>query len=107
MLFGLKLKVHMHLIFKIIQKSINFICTYFIGNVGSLTIYQNNRHPNKSLLHWKTNPLLSQGLLRLLYGSWFTSSPVSFTNKNDSNDITEILLKVVLNTITLTLANHY
>ena len=38
MLFGLKLKVHMHLIFKIIQKSINFICTYFTGNVGSLTI---------------------------------------------------------------------
>ena len=36
MFFGLKLKVHVHLIFKIIQKSINFICTYFTGNVGSL-----------------------------------------------------------------------
>jgi hypothetical protein len=29
-------------------------------------------------------------------------TPVSFTNKNDRHDITEIFLKVVLNTITLT-----
>ena len=32
---------------------------------------------------------------------WF--SPVSSTNKTDRHDITEILLKVALNTITLTL----
>ena len=31
------------------------------------------------------------------------STPVSSTNKTDRQDITEILLKVVLNTITLTL----
>jgi hypothetical protein len=30
-------------------------------------------------------------------GQWF--SPVSSTNKTDSHDITEILLKVVLNTV--------
>jgi hypothetical protein len=30
-------------------------------------------------------------------------TPVSSTNKTDHHDITEILLKVVLNTITLTL----
>jgi hypothetical protein len=29
--------------------------------------------------------------------------PVSYTNKTDRHDITEILLKVALNTITLTL----
>ena len=29
-------------------------------------------------------------------------TPVSSTNKTDSHDVTEILLKVVLNTITLT-----
>jgi hypothetical protein len=34
-------------------------------------------------------------------GRWFP--PVSSTNKTDSHDITEILLKVTLNTITLTL----
>ena len=38
---------------------------------------------------------------RLTAGQWFSSgTPVSSTNKTDSHDITEILLKVVLNTIT-------
>ena len=37
----------------------------------------------------------------LLAGRWF--SPDSSTNKTDRNDTTEILLKVTLNTITLTL----
>ena len=37
----------------------------------------------------------------LATGLWF--SPVSSTNKTDSHDITEILLKVALNTLTLTL----
>jgi hypothetical protein len=35
-------------------------------------------------------------------GWWFSSStPVSSTNTTDSHDVAEILLKVVLNTITL------
>ena len=34
------------------------------------------------------------------FNAWF--SPVSSTNKTDLHDITEILLKVALNTITLT-----
>jgi hypothetical protein len=38
----------------------------------------------------------------LVTGRWF--SPVSSINKTDSHDKTEILLKVALNTITLTLA---
>ena len=35
---------------------------------------------------------------------WFSlGTPVSSTNKTDGHDITEILLKVISNTITLTL----
>jgi hypothetical protein len=37
-------------------------------------------------------------------GRWFSS--VFSTNKTDRHDITEILLKVVLNTITITLYNR-
>ena len=38
----------------------------------------------------------------------YPKTPVSFTNKTDCYDITEILLKVALNTITLTLCSvHY
>jgi hypothetical protein len=37
---------------------------------------------------------------RLATGQWFSSgTPVSSTNKTDCHDITEILLKVALNTI--------
>ena len=40
----------------------------------------------------------------MLAGRWFSpGTPVSSTNKNDHHDITEILLKVALNTINL---NH-
>jgi hypothetical protein len=39
-------------------------------------------------------------------GQWFSlGSPVSSTNKTDCHDIAEILLKVALNTKTLTLKN--
>ena len=39
-------------------------------------------------------------------GRWFSlGAPVSSTNKTDRHDITEILLKVALNTITLTIAH--
>jgi hypothetical protein len=38
---------------------------------------------------------------------WFSPGmPVSSTNKTDHHDITEILLKVVLNTVTQTLASN-
>jgi hypothetical protein len=37
---------------------------------------------------------------------FFPGTPVSSTNKTDHHDITEILLKVVLNTIYLTLINY-
>jgi hypothetical protein len=39
-------------------------------------------------------------------GQWFSpGTPVSFTNKSDHHNITEILLKVALNTIAQTLTN--
>ena len=42
--------------------------------------------------------------MRLVAGWWFSQgTPVSSTNKTGRHDITEILLKVVFNTITLTL----
>ena len=41
---------------------------------------------------------------RLATGLWFSpDTPVSSTNKTDRHDTTEILLKVAINTITLTL----
>jgi hypothetical protein len=40
---------------------------------------------------------------RLAAGWWFSPvTPVSCTNKTDRHDIAEILLKVVLNTISIT-----
>ena len=41
------------------------------------------------------------------YGEMFSpGTPVSSTNKTDRHDITKILLKVALNTITLTLTQR-
>ena len=41
-------------------------------------------------------------------GRWFSpDTPVPSTNKTDRHDITEILLKVALNTINLTLTFHH
>ena len=37
---------------------------------------------------------------------FFLGTPISSTNKTDRNEITEILFKVSLNTITLTLTVH-
>jgi hypothetical protein len=43
-------------------------------------------------------------MYQLATGQWFSpGTPVSSTNKTDGHGITEILLKVALNTIILTL----
>ena len=41
--------------------------------------------------------------LAFKYNIYFSLTPVSYSNKTDHHDTTEILLKVALNTITLTL----
>jgi len=52
--------------------------------------------------HGKVYSIQHYVIYKLAAGVWF--SPVSSTNKTDRHDITEILLKVALNTITATLA---
>jgi predicted GTPase len=46
-------------------------------------------------------------LLMICAGRWFSpGTPISSTNKTDHYDISELLLKVALNTIALTLKSH-
>jgi hypothetical protein len=62
------------------------------------------------ILTWNS-PIVYHTLIKVLInctffgaGRWFSpGTPVSSTNKTDGHDITEILLKVELNTIILTL----
>jgi hypothetical protein len=64
-------------------------------------------HRTRTPLHGKTkdykNNNISEEGFRLIYRDMVRvmvlDTPVSFTNKTDHHDITEILLKVVLNTI--------
>ena len=50
--------------------------------------------------------LIQHYVIKLVSDWWFSlGTPVSTTNKTDHHDITEILLKLVLNTITLTLTH--
>jgi hypothetical protein len=61
---------------------------------------------NDAILVWMSNHQFLS--LALESGQWFyTDTPVSSINKTDCHNITEILLKVVLNTITLTLYGDY
>jgi len=74
---------HMHTLFYLNQKCI-------------FTVENNNTNTDRLML-----PLLERG-------RWFSSGiPVSSTNKTDRHDITEILLKVGSNTLTLTLLSNY
>jgi hypothetical protein len=60
-------------------------------------------NPNKAVsLNIAHTRLCEKVCQRFAAGQWFSSSTlVSSTNKTDRYDITEILLKVALNTITL------
>ena len=69
----------------------------------------NRKKTNKLSSHYYVlnlihiSPLCDQVCQWLATGRWFTwGTPVSSTNKTDHRDKTEILLKVVLNTIILT-----
>ena len=66
----------------------NFICT----------IYEFESHSFRGVLD---RALCDQLYQRIVVGRWFFSgTAVSSTNKSERHDITEILLKVALNTIT-------
>ena len=53
---------------------------------------------------WVRIPLMTRCTrYNIMWNSLSVTTPVSSTNKTDFNDITEILLKVALNTITLSL----
>jgi hypothetical protein len=52
-------------------------------------------------IHIKINKICGKVCQWLPTGLWFSpGTPISSTNKTDRHDITEILLKVALNTIT-------
>jgi hypothetical protein len=78
--------------------------TYFLRNVKLFTKYINTEYQiiecNGQHFHQYQR---SERLQWLVAGRWFSpSTPVFSTNKTDRHDITEILLKVALNTITTT-----
>ena len=58
------------------------------------------------ILHVKMYLIQPYVIQRLTEGLWLykfsTETPVSSTNKTDCHDITEILLKVAINSLTLT-----
>ena len=67
-----------------------------------------------STYNYLCNQCLRRGVLdttlcdKVAAGLWFSpGTPVSSTNKTDYHDITELLLKVALNTITILLTNIY
>ena len=78
---------------------------------GVKTIKQTNKRNNKNLtiiseftetkIMWKFHEIQSRRGLRGVVGLWCLT-PVYATNKTDRHDITEIFLKVALNTINQT-----
>jgi hypothetical protein len=75
---------------------VGFITTFAISVLSPLTLWV--------WIPFRRGVLYTTLCQWLVLGRWFSpGTPVSFTNKTDRHDITEILLKMVLNTITLTL----
>ena len=74
------------------QQYVCIMCTLWSDNTCVFTRFHSVKNANTQLI-WSsvTGRLFSRG------------APVSSTNKTDRHDITEILLKVALNTLTLTL----
>ena len=81
---------------RIVVGSITYLCTHYLS---PLTLWV--RTPHRRGVLYTT---LCDAICQLLAaGRWFSPGiPVSSTNKTDRHDLTEILLKVVLNNITLT-----
>ena len=82
------------------------ICSYEVWHTLSL-VSQIGRSVQYTID--KVDPTLYDKICQwLAVGRWFSPGTlVSSTNKTDSHDITEILLKVAFNTITLTLLLMY
>jgi hypothetical protein len=99
-------------------------CLYKCACINTCFIRRNHRgHDRRIVVYnymcnhyqlWVRIPLIARctrynKVCQLLAASqwFFPGTPVSFSNKSDRHDITEILLKMVLNTVTLTLFNVY
>ena len=92
------------------KNAINEAVLDVIGKLRKVNIFQRKRLNRLKIIHDKTRNydcetgqcLSNVHKLRML--NWFSpGTSVSFTNKTYRHDITEILLKVALNTITITL----
>ena len=74
------------------------------GRVSEFTTHQYQNIFKIDLILQSDTTLCDKVCQWLATGRWFSpDTPVSSTNKTDSYDTTEILLKMALNTITLTL----
>jgi hypothetical protein len=74
-----------------------------IKNFYVFKFYLNYTRQRSGFLAYRDTTLCEKVCLWLATGQWFSpGTPVSSTNKTDRQDITEILLKVPLNIITLT-----
>ena len=104
------------------RAALNSISTFVLRQISiqviCVKILQTNRqsHNDATYRHsneWDWRCVLETTLCDkvcqwLATGRWFSpDTPVSSTNKTDRNDITEMLLKVALNTITLTLTRYW
>ena len=69
----------------------------------SCLILDTNKVASSNLTHGEMYSM-QHYVIKFVSDLWFSpGTPVSSTNKTDRHNITEILLKVALNTITLTL----
>jgi hypothetical protein len=96
--------MNIHICFDIHKENVSWWTELWKFSLQQATSYyfSPNNHPvhgkvySKFVSHW------------LATGWWFSPGTlVSSTNKSDRHDIIEILLKVALNTITLTQTNHF
>ena len=81
-----------------------YVCVMEGGRVSEFTTHQYQNIFKIDLILQSDATLCDKVCQSLATGRWFSPDTlVSSTNKTDSYDTTEILLKVALNTITLTL----
>ena len=110
-IFCLNVTTYLHVknYFTLGYACLTWYAIYYFGYILTAHFYWNRKTTNKLSSHYYVlnlihiSPLCDQVCQWLATGRWFTwGTPVSSTNKTDHRDKTEILLKVVLNTIILT-----